>query len=290
MNKKLNNLKFKIYYIATILFPSFYKKRFFYNLHKAFLNHKYTELLPEKELLVLYFLLKDDHVAIDIGANNGAYCYFFKEIKNSKRVLAFEPLPNLYKKLKIWFKNIELFNLALSNKKEIAKIHIPIINDKLYESRAKLDNLKEENETGFKKIEVHVDTLDNICVEQKLNQLDIIKIDIEGHELKAIEGALNTIKKFNPYLLVEIESRHHNHSIIEPINYICSLNYQAFFFNFNIKKLEPFSQYNVVEMQNNKNKNTFNYINNILFFPTDRVCEVEMVNQQLLNFFNTNLH
>lgn len=288
MSKALNNLKHKIYYSATILFPSFYKKRFFSNLHKAFLNHKNIGLLPEKELLVLYFLLKEDHVAIDIGANNGAYCYFFKEIKKSKLVLAFEPLPNLFKKLKIWFKNIELYNLALSNKKEVAKIRIPIINDKLYESRAKLDNLKEENETGFKEIEIHIDTLDNIFMMSKLNQLDIIKIDIEGHELKAIEGALNTIKKFNPYLLVEIESRHHNNSIIEPINYICNLNYQAFYFNFKNKKIEPFSQYNVVEMQNNKNQNTFNYINNFLFFPINKVNEVEIVNQQLLKFFNIN--
>lgn len=286
MSKTLNNLKQKVYYSATILFPSFYKKRFFSNLHKAFSDSKNCGLLPEKELLVLYYLLKDNHVAVDVGANNGAYCYFFKEIKNAKTVFAFEPLPNLYKKLTIWFKNIELFNLALSNKKEVAKIHIPIIDDKLYESRAKLDDLKEVNETGFKEIEINIDTLDHILEPKKITQLDIIKIDIEGHELKSIEGAVKSINTFKPYLLVEIESRHHNNSILEPVEYICSLNYKAFFFNFKSKSLEPFSQYNVGEMQNAKNQNTFNYINNFLFFPIEKLSEVEKVNQQILNYFN----
>jgi len=288
MSKTLNNLKQKVYYSATILFPSFYKKRFFSNLHKAFSNSEHCGLLPEKELLVLFYLLKDNHVAVDVGANNGAYCYFFKEIKKAKTVYAFEPLPNLYKKLTIWFKNIELFNLALSNKKEVAKIHIPIIDDKLYESRAKLDDLKEVNETGFKEIEINIDTLDHILEPKKINQLDIIKIDIEGHELKAIVGAVKSINTFNPYLLVEIESRHHNNSILEPVEYICSLNYKAFFFNFKSKSLEPFSNYNVVEMQNVKNQNTFNYINNFLFVPLEKIGEVEKVNQQILNYFNKN--
>lgn len=288
MSKILNNLKQKIYYSATILFPSFYKKRFFSNLHNAFSDSKNCGLLPEKELLVLYYLLKDNHVAVDVGANNGAYCYFFKEIKKAKTVFAFEPLPNLFKKLTIWFKNIELFNLALSNKKEVAKIHIPIIDDKLYESRAKLDDLKEVNETGFKEIEINIDTLDHVLEPKNINQLDIIKIDIEGHELKAIEGAVKSINTFKPYLLVEIESRHHNHSIPEPVEYICSLNYKAFFFNFKSKNLEPFSNYNVVEMQNPKNQNTFNYINNFLFVPLEKLGEVENVNQQILNYFNNN--
>lgn len=287
MSKLINSLKSNVYYTASIVFPSFFKKRFFKNLRLAFLSSKNCSLLPEKELLVLYYLLKENDVAVDVGANNGAYSYFFKEIKKCKQVLAFEPLPNLYKKLKIWLTNIDLYNVALSNKKELCKIHIPIINDKLYESRAKLDNLKEENETGFKEIEIQTDTLDHILESHTLTQLDIIKIDIEGHEIKAIEGALNTIKKYNPYLLIEIESRHHNYSIIEPISFICQLNYEAYFFNFITKKLEPFSNYNISEMQNSKNQNTFNYINNFIFIPLNKISEVDIINQQLIVYFNS---
>jgi FkbM family methyltransferase len=286
MSKELNNIKSKLYFSATILFPSFYKKRFFSNLHKAFETQNNSQLLPEKELLVLYYLLKDDHVAVDIGANNGTYCYFFKEIKKAKRVLAFEPLPNLYKKLEIWFKNIELFNLALSNKKETTNIHIPIINNKLYESRAKLDDLKEDQENGFKEIEINVDTLDNILNSVKTDQLDIIKIDIEGHELKAIEGASQTIKKFNPYLVVEIEGRHHNHSVNDAVANICNYNYMAYFFDFKSKQLKPFAEYNLTEMQNSKHQNTFSYINNFLFFPSNKINEVDRVNKQLHKYFN----
>ena len=287
MSKLVNSLKSNIYYTATVVFPSFFKKRFFLNLHQALLSSKNSSLLPEKEFLVLYYLLKENSVAIDIGANNVVYSYFFKEIKKCKKVLAFEPLPNLYKKLKIWFKTIDLYNIALSNKREICKIHIPIINNKLYESRAKLDNLKEENESGYKEIEIVTDTLDHILEDQILTQLDIIKIDIEGHEIKAIEGALNTIKAHTPYLLVEIEGRHHNHSIVEPISFICHLNYEAFFFNFKNKKVEPFSNYNIIEMQNSRNQNTFNYINNFIFIPSNKVNEVEVLNHRITSYFDS---
>ncbi|MDF2448025.1 MAG: hypothetical protein K0R26_529 [Bacteroidota bacterium] len=237
-------------------------------------------------MLVLYFLLKDNHVAVDIGANNGAYSYFFKEIKHAKTVYAFEPLPSLFLKLKIWFKDIVLFNIALSNQKEKTKIHIPIINDRLYESRAKLDNLKEVNETDFQEIAIETDTLDNVLSVLKLEHLDVIKIDIEGHELKAISGAKESISRFRPFLLVELESRHHHQSLIEPVETICGLNYLVYFFNYSSKSLEPFSRFESIEMQNPANQNTFSYINNFLCVPFEKADEVARVNNQLKSYFN----
>lgn len=284
MIRLINTLKQNLYYRATVLFPGFYKKRFFTNLHKGLQNPNDVKLLPEKELLILSYLLPEKNVAVDVGANNGAYSYFFKEITKSERVLAFEPLPGLHKKLKVWFKNIELFNLALSDKAEKTKIRIPVINNRLYESRAKLDNLKEENESATMEIEIRTNTLDAIVVECKLQRLDVIKIDIEGHELKAINGALNTIQKFHPYLLVEVESRHHKGSVEQPVSAISSLGYKAYFFNFKSQKLEAFSNYDLKEMQNSRNQNTFNYINNFLFVPLGKEDEVLKVNERLVRF------
>jgi FkbM family methyltransferase len=46
-------------------------------------------------------------------------------------------------------------------------------------------------------------------VEQKLldnydfKDIDYIKIDVEGHELKVLQGAVKTIEKFNPIMVVE---------------------------------------------------------------------------------------
>ena len=37
-----------------------------------------------------------------------------------------------------------------------------------------------------------------------INNIDFIKIDVEGYEAYVIEGALNLIKKFKPYIYVEV--------------------------------------------------------------------------------------
>lgn len=281
----IKKIKSTIYYNLNLLFPLYFKKKSIQKINSALDSSSNFELLPEKELLLLHFLLQENSVAIDIGANNGIYCCFFKDIEMCDRVLAFEPLPNLFKKLKIWYKNVDLINLALSNKKGTTTIRIPFINRRLYESRAKLDDFKEENETHAKELVIHTDTLDNVLKEYSLTKLDIIKIDIEGHELPVIEGARQTIKHHSPFLLIELEYRHHQSQFNQAISTICDLDYKAFFFHSKEKKILPFSSYNVVEMQNTIHQNTFDYINNFLFVPNQKLEVIEMINKKLDNYF-----
>ncbi|HCW07093.1 MAG TPA: hypothetical protein DGG95_06995, partial [Cytophagales bacterium] len=40
----------------------------------------------------------------------------------------------------------------------------------------------------------------------QVNRIDFIKIDIEGSELYALQGGKETLKKFRPYVLIEINS------------------------------------------------------------------------------------
>jgi hypothetical protein len=63
-----------------------------------------------------------------------------------------------------------------------------------------------------------------------------IKIDIEGYEYEAIQGGQNTIKKYEPILLIEV-----NEKSFEKINNLLNeLNYSIFVFNKNSKKLNTF--------------------------------------------------
>ncbi len=79
--------------------------------------------------------------------------------------------------------NIEFLNIGLSNKKETLHFN----EEKSFSSMY-----------GRGEMSVDVDTLDNIIKDE----IDFIKLDIEGAEQDAIDGARNTIKKYRPVLAI----------------------------------------------------------------------------------------
>jgi hypothetical protein len=55
---------------------------------------------------------------------------------------------------------------------------------------------------------VKTDTLDHFVEENGIGRLDFVKADVEGAELRVLEGAKETIERFKPAFLLEIEERH----------------------------------------------------------------------------------
>ena len=45
------------------------------------------------------------------------------------------------------------------------------------------------------KVRIQLDTLDSYVHNTKINSIDLLKIDVEGHELKVLEGAKNSLSK-----------------------------------------------------------------------------------------------
>ncbi|MGC9108327.1 MAG: FkbM family methyltransferase, partial [Infirmifilum sp.] len=64
--------------------------------------------------------------------------------------------------------------------------------------------------------------LDQLVKALKLPQVDIIKIDVEGHGLEVILGAIETIKKYRPIIFYEV----HNHHEKNTIEALSTLSYQ----------------------------------------------------------------
>ena len=89
-----------------------------------------------------------------------------------------------------------------------------------------------------------MEKLDNI----QIKNIGFIKIDVEGHELEVIKGAKETINKYNPILLVEIEKRHSKESE-ETINFINNLGYECFFTS--EKNLIPINKLKDKSFENN---------------------------------------
>jgi Methyltransferase FkbM domain len=51
---------------------------------------------------------------------------------------------------------------------------------------------------------VTVDTLDDFVQREGVDQLDLMKIDVDGHELSVLRGGLGVLTRFKPVLLMEM--------------------------------------------------------------------------------------
>lgn len=143
-------------------------------------------------------------VIIDCGANIGMSVLYFKRCYPQSAIIAFEPNPTTYSLLDKNVKSFELtkvtlHNLALAN--SVGNIPFHFNDDK-----GTLTGSIQSNRGGEKVVEVKCEKLSSFINE--LTQVDLIKMDVEGAELKIVEdlmqsGAISKVKE----LIVEY---HHN--------------------------------------------------------------------------------
>ena len=154
---------------------------------------------------------KDMHV-IDIGANIGAHTFNLAQIVGKKgSVIAFEPMEWAFQKLKKNFdlnnfNNITLENIGLSDetidKEEHFRSSWPV--DKKTFSRLFTEQTKEIDSANLKiKKKLQFYKLDDYLSKHHKN-VDFIKLDVDGYELKILKGAEDTLKNNSPILIMEL--------------------------------------------------------------------------------------
>lgn len=161
----------------------------------------------------------NNSIAIDVGANIGNHSIYFA--KYFSRVFAFEANPRTYQILKInatLVNNIEVFNYGISNSNGplILSSHPNDVNGSSITTR--LD---------YYPIEIEGLTLDSI---EGLNNVSLLKIDVEGHEYQVIDGAKNLIRRFMPIILFEQHYSDFDDSGSSVVHLLKSLGYQKFAF------------------------------------------------------------
>jgi FkbM family methyltransferase len=188
------------------------------------LNAKRIGGLEKETGLLKQFIKTKDVTVIDVGANTGIYSYLMR--KYSRNVHAFEPHPVLANHLKK-LKSIHSYNCALSDNNGVMSFFIPCHTGG--ESIA-LASLVPNIYGGEKEITVSVKTLDSF----EFENVALIKIDVEGNEYNTIKGAENTIIKWKPILIVEINDGMFQKnpacadmSFGDIIGYICSFGYSC---------------------------------------------------------------
>ncbi len=134
---------------------------------------------------------------IDVGANIGAYTLNMGKLLTKGKVFSFEPNPRtlvfLKENIKInQLNNINIVEMGLSDKDEIAHLYTPSL------TTASIN----KNQTSSEKEVIQLTTLDAYCDKYNIPNVDILKIDIEGHEMKCLHGAINLMKKTKKMILV----------------------------------------------------------------------------------------
>lgn len=135
-------------------------------------------------------------VIIDGGAYIGDSAKIFLELlKKECTVYSFEPSKENYIELCQWIK---------TSKNE--KVVLPRNEGLFSESMELYLNTENENSDSFHIDEMGTEKIDVLAIDQFTEndrlKVGLIKMDIEGAELEALKGAVNTIRKDRPKLLI----------------------------------------------------------------------------------------
>ena len=161
--------------------------------------------LGRKDYYDLYHLERMLHpgdVFLDVGANFGYYSIVLASRLNKQcTVHAFEPNPPTLARLR--------HHVAINDLQDVVQVHDFALSDQ--EGTAALAT-KQGNSGATNVVEsdgasrpVRVTTLDAFCNEQRLTRLDAMKIDVEGFEERVLLGGRQTLSRWRPVLLLELE-------------------------------------------------------------------------------------
>ena len=155
----------------------------------------------------LWRLADPGELAVDVGANIGYMTAVLAARVGSIPsgcVWAFEAHPEIFEELKYnveqWEKQLKntqfiVHNIAVSEQRGTVKLSIPesfSTNRGLAAVVTNDENIKESSHINSKDLIVESCSLDDIFPTQEIG---ILKIDVEGHELQVIKGAINLLKQ-----------------------------------------------------------------------------------------------
>ena len=155
------------------------------------------------EMFHLRKLLHPGSVILDVGANFGHYSITLADaLHKDCSVLAFEPFPPNLERLRT--------NIRMNSLEDIIQIHAIGLSDSVGSGymTTRADNSGAATlaaSGGAEGYHVALTTLDFFYAHHRIEKLDFMKIDIEGYEEKLLIGGKETIRRFSPLILIELD-------------------------------------------------------------------------------------
>jgi FkbM family methyltransferase len=245
---------------------------------------RYFEKYGEVEMHLVDLLCRRDEDAIDVGANCGGYVHFMQ--RYARHVVAFEPMPEFATLLRAKFaRNVTVEQIALSDRAGEVELHIPVIDGIRAGGCSTISSEASATYAVDDVIPARMDRLDDVY----RGTVGFIKIDVEGHEQAVLDGAIGTIRRCLPRVLVEIEERMSPGGIARTTAFFAALGYHGYYVH--AGKLHEIENFSIVDLQKRANipmlttplrsrARVDDYIFNFIFLPPGeadatvrRICE-----------------
>ena len=189
-----------------------------YTYNKSELKFLYEEIFTDKIYFQHGITIPDNGCVVDIGANLGMFTVCANMVAKDVKIYSFEPLPPTFELLNLnssLYKNkTKVFNCGISSKEEsVTFTYYPnatILSSRYTDnsdvtetvrqfihSSEEYDNNKItdediqhilEDRLVTQDFECKLKTLSQIIREEGIEQIDLLKIDVEGSEIDVIEG------------------------------------------------------------------------------------------------------
>lgn len=190
-------------------------------------NSFYTGKYDPDLMSTIQSLFNPNSSFLDIGGNIGYYTVAmgnFIRLKNATgKVVAFEPFEGNFLRLE--------YNLRTNNLNEICKVNKIGLSNKAEKTKITLrEDFKygsntgnaalqtsESMDKGFKLYPIKLEVLDNIWVKNYKDypNIDMVKMDIEGHEDFCLVGAKEVFNKHRPTILMEVNKPYYEARNVE---------------------------------------------------------------------------
>jgi FkbM family methyltransferase len=214
----------------------------------------------EAEFQLLPELVDSGKIAVDIGANKGVYTHRLAQL--CRDVQSFEPHPKMFPLLaRALPRNAHAHHVAVSDSNSTAELVIPSYNKAGFTNQgASLDQSKRSAPFGFTTVAVQARTLDSY----NFTDVGFIKIDVEGFEAAVVRGALETVRREKPTLMIEIEEWHRKRPIEDCLREMDILNADIFFVRDEV--LRPIADFDPVG-DHRARRGKPGYVQNFIFKP-----------------------
>jgi len=194
MIQSIKNLVIKIVKRSLFNYEHPRYSTFIYHIARQYVDYyrgdHNSNMTTNGELRFLRDVLRNNMVVFDVGANVGEYSARIRQLYPQIEIHCFEPDKGVFDQISL--ANVKKNNIALGdvvgyrtfyrnpNAPELNSFYDMSVDSSVYASIVPM--------------QVAIITLDDYCKNNSIKHIDLLKIDVEGHELSVLKGAKKMLK------------------------------------------------------------------------------------------------